>query len=72
MNGKERVARKEHRCNWLCGGTIKPGETYWHEGLGPPDSEYNDGWFTWKAHLDCRKAWIDHERGHRAVPLGAV
>lgn len=56
MNGRERVARKEHRCNMLCGQPIPKGTRYWSENLGPPDHSDNDSWATWKAHIECRDA----------------
>ena len=47
INGKERVAKKEHTCDW-CGGVIKPGEKYdW-------SSNKHDGdLYEWKTHSHC-------------------
>lgn len=59
MNGRERVAQKEHRCNWLCHGIIRTGERYWDERIGPPDHSDNETWDIWRAHLDCRDAWLE-------------
>ena len=54
LNSKERIARKEHVCEW-CGEKIVIGEKYFHyTGIG--DSGFQDN----KVHLECLKAMQEH------------
>jgi len=46
---KEHAARKQHRCEW-CGETIEPGERYAYF------AGYNDDFYAYKMHLECRDA----------------
>lgn len=46
LEGCDRVARKEHRCN-LCGGIIKQGELYRYSKLKL------DSLYEWKEHKKC-------------------
>lgn len=47
LEGKQRIARKEHECNF-CGGTIEIGEKYdWQKYI------YEGQLYEWKSHLSC-------------------
>lgn len=47
LESKERVAKKEHKCNF-CGGKIDIGEKYDYQKCRD-----DDGLYEWKSHLHC-------------------
>lgn len=58
MNPVWRFARKDHECT-LCAYTIPKGARYRYEKLTPWDHPDNDGYFTYKGHYVCERAWRD-------------
>jgi hypothetical protein len=60
MNGKNRKARKEHRCV-LCGGEIAKGEKYHDEIFYPSENPVNETPFNYKAHLDCHEFPLEQD-----------
>lgn len=49
----ERIARKEHHCDWGCGHPIRPGQRY-VRGCLPPWSGVNESDHWWSVTLHGR------------------
>ena len=66
LSRKDRIARKEHRCDW-CNETINKGEKYYYETF-----IYDGEMCDWKSHLSCERIvsaiwdYIDPDEGMSA------
>ncbi len=56
MEATIRTARKDHKCT-LCFQTIPKGSEYKYAPVRPWDHPDNEGFSSFKAHLECNKLW---------------